>query len=192
MTALGIAPTAAEAERVEALGPQGIATVVLSRIARMPAAASALARALAVLGDGASLRAAAELAGLEDAVPALRTLLAAEVVVEGDGLGFVHPIVRAAVYESIADRSALHWRAARVVAAAGDADEAVGAQLLAAQPGRRPVGRGPAAGGGPARAGPGRPARRGHVSAPRAGGAARRRRAGRRVAGAREGRGARR
>ena len=108
--------------------------MVLSRIARMPAAASALARALAVLGDGTSLRAAAELAGLEDAVPALRTLLAAEVVVEGDGLGFVHPIVRAAVYESIADRSALHWRAARVVAAAGDADEAVGAQLLAAQP----------------------------------------------------------
>ena len=38
VTALGIAPTAAEAERVEALGPQGIATVVLSRIARMPAA----------------------------------------------------------------------------------------------------------------------------------------------------------
>ena len=134
VTALGIAPTAAEAERVQALGPQGIATVVLSRIARMPAAASALARALAVLGDGSSLRAAAELAGLEDAVPALRTLLAAEVVVEGDGLGFVHPIVRAAVYESIADRSALHWRAARVVAAAGDADEAVGAQLLAAHP----------------------------------------------------------
>ena len=134
MTALGIAPTAAAAERVEALGPQGIATVVLSRIARMPAAASALARALAVLGDGSSLRAAAELAGLQDAVPALRTLLAAEVVVEGDGLGFVHPIVRAAVYESIADRSALHWRAARVVAAAGDTDEAVGAQLLAAQP----------------------------------------------------------
>ena len=100
----------------------------------MPAAASALARALAVLGDGASLRAAAELAGLQDAVPALRTLLAAEVVVEGDGLGFVYPIVRAAVYESIADRSALHWRAARVVAAAGDTDEAVGTQLLAAQP----------------------------------------------------------
>ncbi|MBE2318621.1 AAA family ATPase [Solirubrobacter sp. CPCC 204708] len=135
VTALGIEPTAAAAERVEALGPQGVATVVLARIARMPAAASALARALAVLGDGASLRTAAQLAQLgEEAVPALRTLLAAEVVVEGEGLAFVHPIVRAAVYESIADRSALHWRAARVLEAAGDADEAIGAQLLAAQP----------------------------------------------------------
>ncbi|MDA0178836.1 AAA family ATPase, partial [Solirubrobacter phytolaccae] len=134
LTALRIAPTAAEATRIEALGPQGVATVVLVRIARMPTAATALARALAVLGDGASLRAAAELADLDDAVPALRTLLAAEVVVESDGLSFVHPIVRAAVYDSVPDRSALHWRAARMLAAAGGADEAIGAQLLAAAP----------------------------------------------------------
>lgn len=134
LTALRIAPTAAEAARIEALGPQGVATVVLARIARMPTAATALARALAVLGDGASLHAAAELAELADPVPALRTLLAAEVVVESDGLSFVHPIVRAAVYDSVPDRSALHWRAARMLAASGDADEAVGAQLLAAAP----------------------------------------------------------
>lgn len=134
LTALRIAPTAAEAARIEALGPQGVATVVLARIARMPTAATALARALAVLGDGASLHAAAQLAALDDPVPALRTLLAAEVVVESDGLSFVHPIVRAAVYDSVPDRSALHWRAARMLAAAGDADEAVGAQLLAAAP----------------------------------------------------------
>lgn len=134
LTARRIAPTAAEAARIEALGPQGVATVVLARIARMPAAATQLARALAVLGDGASLRTAAELAELGDAVPALRTLLAAEVITESEGLSFVHPIVRAAVYDSVPDRSALHWRAARMLAAAGGAEEAVGAQLLAASP----------------------------------------------------------
>ena len=136
MTALEIEPTAAEASRVQALGPQGVGTVVLARLARMPVAASALARALAILGDGVPLRAAAELAGLghDVAVPALRALLAAEVVVEGEGLTFVHPIVRSAVYESIPDRSAEHWRAARMLAGSGDAAEAVGAQLLAARP----------------------------------------------------------
>jgi DNA-binding CsgD family transcriptional regulator/tetratricopeptide (TPR) repeat protein len=134
LTALRIAPTAAEAARIEALGPQGVATVVLARIARLPAAATALARALAVLGDGAALRTAAQLAELDDPVPALRTLLAAEVVVESEGLSFVHPIVRAAVYDSVPDRSALHWRAARMLAAAGDTDETIGAQLLAAAP----------------------------------------------------------
>jgi DNA-binding CsgD family transcriptional regulator len=136
VTALAITPTAAEAGRVDALGPQGVGTVVLARLARMPASASALARSLAVLGDGAPLRAAAELAGLgsDEAVPALRALLAAEVVIETEGLAFVHPIVRSAVYESIPDRSALHWRAARMLAASGDAAEAIGAQLLAALP----------------------------------------------------------
>ena len=133
LTALELAPTATAAARVHALGPQGVGTVVLSRLARMPAAGAALARALAILGDGAALQAAAELAGLpaEEAVGALRALLAAEVVVEGDGLAFVHPIVRAAVYDSIPDRSAEHWRAARTVAVS---EEAIGAQLLAAQP----------------------------------------------------------
>ena len=158
LTALRIAPTAAEAARVEALGPQGVATVVLARIARLPSAATALARALAVLGDGAALRTAAQLAELDDAVPALRTLLAAEVVVESDGLSFVHPIVRAAVYDSVPDRSALHWRAARMLAAAGDTDEHRRAAARRAA-GRRPVGGRGAAGRGGAGAGPGRSAR---------------------------------
>ena len=148
---------------------------MLARLARMPAAASALARASAILGDGAPLRAAAELAGLghDDAVPALRALLAAEVVVEGEGLTFVHPIVRAAVYESIPDRSAEHWRAARMLAASGDAAEAIGAQLLAARPAGDPWAVEALRAAARARAGAGRRARRGDASAPRAGGAAR-------------------
>ena len=137
VNALQIAPTAAAAQRVDALGPQGVATVVLTRLARTPAEASALARALAALGDGAALGPAGRLAGLgeEEAVAALRTLLAAEIVVEGEaGLAFVHPIVRSAVYDSLPDRSALHREAARLLADLGEPAEAVGAQLLATRP----------------------------------------------------------
>jgi hypothetical protein len=43
------------AARVRDLGPEGVALVVLVRLARLPAAAGALARALAVLRDGADL-----------------------------------------------------------------------------------------------------------------------------------------
>ena len=94
--------------RVEALGPQGVGTVVLARH-RAHARRGQRARPGARRPRRRRRRCArrrSSPAGLEDAVPALRTLLAAEVVVEGDGLGFVHPIVRAAVYDSIPDRSA--------------------------------------------------------------------------------------
>jgi len=50
---------------VRRLGPQGVARAVLGRLARLPEAATALARAVAILGERAELRHACALAGLE-------------------------------------------------------------------------------------------------------------------------------
>ena len=74
--------TDAEAATVHALGPEAISTVVLQRLARLPAAAPALARAVAILGEGASPALAAELAGLDAATAeeALEALCRADVL----------------------------------------------------------------------------------------------------------------
>lgn len=136
-----MAPTASEAARVEALGPQGVSRVVLLRLGRLPAAAPALARAVAVLGDSANATLAASLAdtSAEQAGEAVEALRGAEILTGHDPLGFVHPIVRAAVYEDIApgERSVLHARAAELLSQWGRASEEVAAQLLATDPGDR-------------------------------------------------------
>ncbi len=62
-----LAPTAAAAHEVSAVTSQGVTAVVLLRLAGMPTGARELAVAVAVLGDGADLWTAAELAGLGDA-----------------------------------------------------------------------------------------------------------------------------
>ena len=48
--------TDAEAAAVRELGPEAISTVVLQRLTRLPASAPAMARAVAILGEGASPR----------------------------------------------------------------------------------------------------------------------------------------
>ena len=64
---------------------------------------------------------------------ALDALVAAELIDRGPRLEFVHPIVRAAIYDEIppGTRSALHLQAAGLLAAEGAEIDAV-----AAQPGR--------------------------------------------------------
>ena len=132
-----MAPTAAQAARVEALGG-GVAEVVFMRLARLPAGARELARAVAVLGDAANLSLAGALAGLEEpaATAAAEALLAAEILVGGDGLSFVHPIVRTAIHEEIppAERPEHHARAARVLDERRCPPEQIAAQLLQAPP----------------------------------------------------------
>ena len=63
----GIAPTAANADAVGDLGPAAVRRAIMLRLGRLPEAAGRLARAAAVLGDGAQLRHATALAGIEDA-----------------------------------------------------------------------------------------------------------------------------
>lgn len=126
-------------EQVRALTPRAVSRGVLVRLARLPPAALALARAVAVLGGAAGLHLAAELAELpaEKAVQTAEALIEANVLVtDGDELKFAHPLVREAVYGDISKpaRWQLHARAARVLAAAGAQDSEVAAHLLAVAP----------------------------------------------------------
>jgi DNA-binding CsgD family transcriptional regulator len=111
---------------------------VAVRLARLPEEATRLASAVAVLGDGADLRVAAELAGLEleQAAHAATTLGRADLLRLETPLEFVHPVVRGAVYEQtpLPDRLAAHRRAAALLSAAGHEPEQAAAHLLVTPP----------------------------------------------------------
>jgi DNA-binding CsgD family transcriptional regulator len=111
---------------------------VLVRLARLPAEAGRLARALAVLGDAADLPLAAELAELDakGAEAAATALIATEVLVDDPAARFAHPLVRAAVYEDVpvAERGRAHGRAARLLSGRGAPAGVVAAHLLLAPP----------------------------------------------------------
>ena len=135
----GIEP-ASEHVGVEGLGPLTISRAVDARIRRLSPGAPALAHAVAVLGDGVSLAHAAALArlGADDAATAADELVGADVLHPAPELGFVHPIVRQAVYLGIpaAERGRLHLAAAELLRAGGmaDADERAAAHLLETLP----------------------------------------------------------
>ena len=108
------------AEELIRIPPSSVARSVLVRLGRLPMAHAAdLARAAAVLGDGATLRQAAAMAEIdvEAAADALDALTGAELFRAGEPLQFVHPLVRAAVYSDIpaARRALRHGRAAELL-----------------------------------------------------------------------------
>ena len=134
----GMATDGDAAARVRRLGPAAVAQAVLLRLSGKPAAASALVRAIAVLGDGASLAEAAALAELseDEASHAADLLVALEILGPAARLEFAHAIVREAVYADVGarERARAHARAAALLASAGAADERVAAQIVAAEP----------------------------------------------------------
>lgn len=120
LAAEGIEPTPAGAERVAALRADRIAASVLARVGRAGRVAVALARAVAVLGRDATVPLATELVEVdpEEAAAGVDTLTELEVIDQGEVLAYVHPIVRAAIYNDMqtTERAALHARAARLLA----------------------------------------------------------------------------
>ncbi|MHC1562291.1 ATP-binding protein [Actinomycetospora sp. C-140] len=134
--------------------PRSLPSVVLVRLARATPATEALVVATSVLGESAPLTLAAAVAGLDDPAPALDEAVELGLLTERPGgpparIGFVHPLVRAAVRGDLppARRRALHAAAAgllagraaldhRVAAAAGP-DPGLAAELeaLVAEPG---------------------------------------------------------
>jgi DNA-binding CsgD family transcriptional regulator len=110
--------------------PRPVIDSIAVRLDRLPAACTALARAMAVAGAGGTI--AARLAGLDvrGAVEAAEALAAADIL-RGDD--FAHPLVQQAVYAAIGagQRSELHAAAARLVSG----PERVAAQVMAAGPG---------------------------------------------------------
>ncbi|MDW5592723.1 AAA family ATPase [Conexibacter stalactiti] len=130
----GVRPLAGEAATVREIGPRAVARSVLRRLTRLSPETLAVARAVAVLGDSASLAAVGRLAELEEpqVARAAGELARADILQADPPLGFVHPLVRDAVYRdlSTAERELAHGRAAAALAAAGAADQQVAAQLV--------------------------------------------------------------
>lgn len=129
-----VRPIAAHADTVRAIGSRAISSLVLRRFLRLPEASRSVARAVAVLGDGASLPSVSALAGHDEAATAAAiSALARAEVLRGDfPIGFVHPLVEAAVYGDIpsGERELQHERAAAVLASAGAPPERIAAQLM--------------------------------------------------------------
>ena len=134
----GVAPRADQAPRLREIGPEGVVRSVRLRLSRLPAEADLLARAVAVLGDDVELQDAAALAALdhEPAADAAAALGRAGVLRPELPLAFVHPVVRAAVYNGLtpAEREREHTKAARILADRGAAGEQAAAQLLLTSP----------------------------------------------------------
>src|SRR5581483_9692013 len=116
LAAEATAPTAAACARVREVGPEPVARAVAMRLRRLPRAATELAHGLAIIGrtNGPELPGALARLDRRTAVDAAAALSRAELVAAGPELDFAHPVVRAAVYESIdpVERANGHRRAA--------------------------------------------------------------------------------
>jgi DNA-binding CsgD family transcriptional regulator len=141
--ALGEAGAGDIVAEVRRLAPEVIARRVRLGLAKLGPEATALARAVAVIGEDAVCSACVpELAGLEpeQATRLAAALARAEVLHADPPLRFVHPLVRRAVYDAFpeAERLAAHSRAAALLAAKGAPSDRVAAQLVLAPPAKDP------------------------------------------------------
>jgi DNA-binding CsgD family transcriptional regulator len=137
LAARGVRPGDENAPAVLDLSRGALTGRVLARLRRLGVKPLELARAVAVLGDGAELRLATELSGLTpgQAVRAADTLMAAGVLEGGDPLRFVHPVVRVALgrERSDPDSAHAHLRAAQLLLDEDSPSDRVAEQLLHAR-----------------------------------------------------------
>src|SRR6185295_4665728 len=131
-----VRPDAGHAGVVLEIGPRAVSRTVIMRLARLSEDAIAVARAVAVLTESATLPAVAALTGLSEArvADATGTLARAEILRREAPIAFVHALVRDAVYLELplGERELQHERAARVLLDAGAPPEQVAAHLLTA------------------------------------------------------------
>ena len=138
-----LAPIELNVSRLRELGARAGSRAVSLRLSRLAPEATALARAVAVLGDDADPHHAAALAGLDDqrASEAADALAGVQVLRPQPPFGFVHPLIRAAVYDGLTpiERDAAHAHAARLLANAAADPERVAGHLLRGSPGGDPA-----------------------------------------------------
>jgi DNA-binding CsgD family transcriptional regulator len=129
----GVPATADAAELALSVGPDSVARATLLRLSRAPAAALALARALAVLEE-AGVGEAAALAQIDPSVAdtAASALARAGLLAAGPRLRFAHPLVRSAIYRELDDqgRASSHRMAAAVLRTSGAPAEKIAAHLM--------------------------------------------------------------
>jgi DNA-binding CsgD family transcriptional regulator len=125
-----------DAAAIAEIGPPSVAGFVTERIMRRAPTVGTVARALAILGDDASVADTTAVAGVDrDAtVDALDALIAAEILQPKLPPRFVHPIVQQALQDAIAPaaRGQLHLAAARRLARDPRRCDRAAAHLLAA------------------------------------------------------------
>jgi len=132
-----IDPTAEHTQQVREQAPEGVARMVLTRIARLPPEAATVARSLAILGDGSDHRLltamnGTDLEGTQRAVDELR----AHAIFDADSsLRFIHPLARNAVYADmpVGDRSRAHARAAMLLREREVGPERIATHLIATE-----------------------------------------------------------
>jgi DNA-binding CsgD family transcriptional regulator len=125
------------AEEVRRIAPEVVSRRVRLELAKLGPDATALARAIAVLGeDEVSSACVPELAGLgaQRTDQAAVQLARAEIVHRDRPFRFVHPLVRSAIYDrlSVNERETAHEQAAALLIQIGAELERVAAQLLLA------------------------------------------------------------
>jgi len=133
-----VTPTAGAARRIARFRPDGVAQAVERTMATLPEGSDALAEAVAILGDSAELRHVSDLAGVDRASAAglADALSGAEILEASRPLRFVHPLVRATIYESLPPgrRAMAHTRAAALLGEAGAGPEQLAVHLLETEP----------------------------------------------------------
>ena len=129
-----VKPDAAHVDVVADIGPRAVSRTVLLRLARLPDEAVSVAargrgarRERRPAGRGRAGRARSSRCGRRDG-----TLARAEILRPGPPLGFVHPLVREAVYQELSagQRELMHARAARLLRDAGAPPDQVASHLL--------------------------------------------------------------
>lgn len=138
LAAAGTRPDAVAVAAVEASGPDAVRRHLTARLRRHPAALRKVARAVAVLGDGADLSLVARQSDLTvaKAATAAEQLTRLGVFERDDPPTFVHAVVRDVVLSLIplAERGGEHQRAAKVLADAALPATHVAAHLLRTTP----------------------------------------------------------
>jgi DNA-binding CsgD family transcriptional regulator len=129
-------------EQVGEMVPPAVLRMVLLRLGHLPEACSALARAVAVLGNDAQFGRALAVGGLSaaDGQSAADVLADVDILEVGEPLRFVHPLVRMSIYDDITarQRSVAHGRAARLLNDESASSERVASHLLASEPAAAP------------------------------------------------------
>jgi DNA-binding CsgD family transcriptional regulator len=130
----GVSPSAPNAGVVTDVGPRAVSRTVLVRLSRLSDEAVRVARAAAVLGDGAELPALARQADVPEAAAAaaIGELARTEILRSEPPISFVHPLVREAIYQDLpaGERELRHERAARALVAVEAPPEQVATHLL--------------------------------------------------------------
>lgn len=138
LAAEGVQPTRDNVDTLREVGPRAASRSVLLRLARLDDCCSDVARALTIIGEGMSVQAIARFTdnSEEGVATAVSRNINAEIFRPDQPLGFVHPLVREAIYRDIpsGERELMHMRAARELDESGAPSEQVAGQLLNVPP----------------------------------------------------------